>query len=111
MTAYRLPSMERIAQTRIPTDDNSSIADVQIVDGVVYADYLHDTTPLRTARWDLNTNAVTILAKTVLAWGFGGGSMLRVTGDGYSVAEISALLGIPLGVAWAGSMIEKGQAV
>jgi hypothetical protein len=82
MTAYLLPSMVRIAQTRIPTDDNSSIAGVQIVDGVVYADYMHDASPLRTARWDLNTNAVTILAKTVLAWGFGGGSMLRMTGDG-----------------------------
>jgi hypothetical protein len=83
LTAYSLPTMGKVADTRIPRDDNATNFGVQIVGDSAYAAYtLHGATPLRMARWDLTTFIATNLGQTVFSWGTSGGSVLRSADNG-----------------------------
>ena len=83
LTAYRLPSMEKLADTRIPRDDTAQIGAVQIVGDGAFATYtLRGATPDRAARWDLTTYAATNLATTMGSWGTAGDSVLRLVDNG-----------------------------
>jgi hypothetical protein len=83
LTAYRLPSLEKLAETRIPRDDTAQIGGVQIVGNGAFAGYtLHGVTPFRTARWDLTTNIATNIATSVASWGTFGDSVLRNVDNG-----------------------------
>jgi hypothetical protein len=83
LTAYSLPTMSKVADTRIPRDDNATNFGLQIVGDSAFATYtLHGATPLRMARWDLTTFIATNLGQNVRSWGTNGGSVLRSADNG-----------------------------
>ena len=83
LTAYSLPTMNKVADTRIPRDDNATNFGLQIVGDSAYAFYtLRGVTPLRMARWDLTTYIATNLGQTVHSGGIAGGSVLRSADNG-----------------------------
>jgi hypothetical protein len=83
LTAYSLPTMSKVADTRIPRDDNATNFGLQIVGDSAYVSYtLHGVTPVRMARWDLTTFIATNLGQNVFSWGTSGDSVLRSADNG-----------------------------